>query len=217
MTRDKKLIQKSKKRTKKRNTMSLTKTTKAKKGSLYGGAGKHPIEDTELPSRKSGRHARLEPMSKSMLGFGFRDVSYEKIRSFVYNEILEKPQIVDVPAYPERHAILVDVQLEHRLIMISDWGGSTNETRGLQRVYINGKEVENEDFDSRFVVYSEFMKLLREKYMLPIEYYSVDEALSDEAFVHHNAYATSKNINGHGGCSYYIYKWAEKYYTNYAI
>lgn len=154
--------------------------------------------------RKSKRRARKEIMSQLFLGEGYRNVNFAKISKFVSDEIVEnKPLIVDLPTYPERHTILVHVMLDERKIMVSDWGGLENETRGER-----GKK----GFDERFIAYSQFMKLLRKKYELPIEFYPEDNELYTEALKHHNSF---KN-GGHGGCSFYIFKWVSKYYPDYS-
>jgi len=213
----KKLIRKNKKnkRTKKRNTMSYTKKMKAKTFFVRGGLGKRSyVESVSSPPlpRKSARNAGTEIMPTAILGTGFRTVTDDELRSFVHNAIVEnKPQIVDIPTPPERHAILIDVKLDDGKIMVSDWGGFKNETRGFELVYEDGRYIKNKDFDNRFIIYSQMMQLLREKYDLPIEYYSVDDELAKESDEHH------ETCNEQGGCSYYIYKWAAKYYPNYAV
>jgi hypothetical protein len=55
------------------------------------------------------------------------------------------------------------------------------------------------------------MHLLKEKYKLPIEYYPIDTVLAKEAMQHHKSHKNTKESEGSGGCSYYIYKWVEKH------
>lgn len=130
-------------------------------------------------------------------------VSKDKLRDFVYNEIQYGPQIVSLQIPPERHAFLVDI-IENTKIMISDWSGSENETAGLKK--INGKK--NTEYKPEWSQYSEFMQLLQEKYSLPLSFYPIDEELQTVSMQKSNAV-------GGGGCSDYIFKWANQYYPEY--
>jgi hypothetical protein len=156
--------------------------------------------------RKSKRRSGKEIMSQLFLGKGYRNVNFATISKFVSDEIVEnKPLIVDLPTYPERHTILIHVMLDQQKIMVSDWGGLENETRG---------ERGNKGFDERFIAYSQFMKLLSKKYELPIEFYPEDDELYNEALKHHKSFKNKSG--GHGGCSFYIFKWVCKYYPDYS-
>jgi len=130
-------------------------------------------------------------------------VSNTQLQDFVYDEIVEGPQIVSLQIPPERHAFLVDIQQSK--IMISDWSGNENEKTGLKQ--INGKM--NPNYLYGWTQYSEFMQLLKEKYSLEIEFYPVDKELKKESM-------KKANYMGGGGCSDYIFKWANKYYPEYS-
>jgi len=118
------------------------------------------------------------------------------------------PQVVSLPVPPSRHAFIVHVQRENNRIMISDWGGHDNQYRGVEK--IKGKK--NRDYESNWEQYSEFMHLLETKFKLPIEYYPIDESLAEEAMRHHRSHKNTKETDGSGGCSYYIYKWMDIHY-----
>lgn len=144
------------------------------------------------------------------LGTGSRMVADSEIQRFVDIEIDDQlPQVVSVPVRTERHAFLVDIQPKNRRIMISDWGGSKNKTRGIEYVQKNKRKIRNVNYSENWLQYSQLMELLEKKYNLPIEYYDVDEELYEESDMHH----TKHNFSG--GCSYYIYKWIGKYYPGY--
>jgi len=144
------------------------------------------------------------------LGTGSRMVADSELQRFVDIEIDDQlPQVVSVPVRTERHAFLVDIQQKNRRIMISDWGGGKNKTRGIEYVQKNKRKIRNVNYSENWVQYSQLMELLEKKYNLPIEYYDVDEELYEESDMHHTKY------NFSGGCSYYIYKWVSKYYPGY--
>ena len=124
-------------------------------------------------------------------------VSDKKLQEFVDTEIQYGPQIVSLQVPPERHAILVDIQSSK--IMISDWNGCENEKQGLKT---------SKDYTYEWKQYSEFIEKLKTKYQLKVEFYSVDETLKKVSMM--------KAINmGGGGCSDYIFNWANKYYPEY--
>jgi len=136
-------------------------------------------------SRRLDKQSLLIPTKE--LGNSSRAVSNVELERFVSMEIDDQsPQIISIPLPPERHAFLLHVQ--NGKIMVSDWGGS--------------KQKMNEH-------YSQFMKLVENKYGLPIEYFDIDTILYKEADKHHTRFSLS------GGCSYYIYEWVKHYYPSY--
>ena len=152
---------------------------------------------TSTTLRKSRRGKPI--MEIKELGKGNTFVSIDELQRFVDKDIEIGPQMVTLPVPNERHAILVDVP--KTTIMISDWGGRKNEFRGLPRK--NNRK--NPKYEPSWEQYSMLLELLQQKYNLPLDYYEIDEELSDEAFEHHYLY------NSTGGCSYYICKWTEKH------
>jgi len=130
-------------------------------------------------------------------------VSYEELINFVNNSINYGPQIVSLPVPPERHAFLVDIQNDR--IMISDWGGYENKTRGEYQ--IQGRR--NPNYMPNWKQYSDFMRELERKYNLYVEYYPKDVELVEKSNIVNN------KCNG-GGCSHYIYDWVKKYYPTYS-
>jgi hypothetical protein len=100
------------------------------------------------------------------------------------------PQIISLPVPPYRHAFLIDVQ-SHK-ILVSDWNGP------------------DKDSHSNWQEYYTFLNLLYKKYNKPIEYYNVDKELLEDAMY-------TQMIFSGGGCAYYIYEWAKKYYPNYTV
>jgi len=163
------------------------------------------------PTRKSTRIHNDKPLIATReIGNSNRLVTDAELRRFVSVEITDQhPQIVSLPIPPERHAILVDVQQNNGRIMVSDWGGSQNKTRGFQYLDTT-KRTKNKAYNPDWEQYSVFMKLLEEKYNLPVQYCDVDPKLYDDADRHHKRFKS-------GGCSYYIYEWTQKYYTKYYI
>jgi uncharacterized protein YjaZ len=106
---------------------------------------------------------------------------------FVNNKMINL-QIVNLPTPPERHAIFVNVISENS-VMISDWGGNKN--RNLK--------------NKIWKYYHQFIKCLEQKYT-NVEYYDVDEELSDKAWEKHD-------MCSHGGCSEYLDLWLNEIYT----
>jgi hypothetical protein len=147
-------------------------------------------------TRKSSRISGKKNISIKELGNSNRAVTENEIKRFVKNEIIENvPIIVSLPVPPERHSFLVHVKKDDNKIMISDWGGKNNKHRG-------------DEYDS-WKNYSNFMKMLEEKYDLPVKYYNIDAELKKKAIIHHERH------NDSGGCSEYIFKWAKKHYPEY--
>ena len=161
---------------------------------------------------KSHRKKIMETKSLGKIPSGFtsniKPVSEKELKDFVNNDIDLGPQVVSIPIPPQRHAFLIDVQ--ENKIMVSDWGGEENKTRGIKMLENGKKKQKNEDYDANWKQYSELMLLLEEKYDVPIEYYPVDKKLYDISYEH------SEVCDG-GGCSHYIYAWLKKTpaYSNY--
>lgn len=151
--------------------------------------------------RNSQRISGNKPLYIVDIGESSKPTTDVVLRRYVTNEIKEDvPQIVSLPIPPSRHAFMVHVQQTEGNIMISDWGGKSNKTRG--RKFKNWRQ------------YSEFMKLLEDKYKLPIVYYDIDDIIKEEAEEHHKKHKNNKEKYGSGGCSYYIFKWMETHYMN---
>ena len=156
--------------------------------------------------RQSRRLQGNKPVEIIEIGDGNIPVTDLALQGIIKNKIkIDVPQIVSLPIPPARHAFLVHINKKEKKIMISDWGGKSNKTRGITV----GKRKALENWRQ----YSNFMILLEEKYKLPIEYYEVDKELKKEAEEHHSAYKNKKEQEGSGGCSYYIFKWYEKHYN----
>ena len=173
---------------KRRRTMK----TRSSGGERKRDLNKETIEVDEEPTRKSRRNDTRPEMLTKPLGSGFGTVSEEAIEHFINDEISDDaPQIVSLPVPPERHAFLVHVKKD--AIWISDWGGGKN----LKQT------------EERWENYTDFMRLLTEKYDKKIKFYTVDKPLYRESFEHH------ETCNDSGGCSHYIYKWVEKHYSDY--
>jgi hypothetical protein len=146
--------------------------------------------------RTTSRGNLIPQLVLGKVGTGYnsnRPATLKEVVQFI-KEIQPGPTLVSLPVKPQRHAFFIDVQTEK--IMVSDWGGKDNETMD---------EEEPEWFE-----YCEVLRRLSAKYRLPIEFYEVDEELYCEAEKHNEQC-------GGGGCSYYIYKWVNKYYTGYKI
>lgn len=160
------------------------------------------------PPRKSRRIHGEQPRITIEIGSSTQttQVTDMELRNAVKKIKYDIPQVVSLPVPPSRHAFIVHVQDDK--IMISDWGGHDNQYRGVAK--IKGKK--NRDYESNWEQYSEFMHLLEEKFKLLIEYYPIDESLAEEAMIHHRSHKNTKETDGSGGCSYYIYKWMDKHY-----
>jgi len=160
------------------------------------------IQQSEKQTRRSPR-GRLSigviSIGKNISGFKGSSsfASEDELNNLV--DILEKgPTVVSIPIPPkERHAFLVDIQTDK--IMISDWGGESNKTRGI---------LTSKNYNEGWEQYSELMIKLVEKYKRPIKYFRVDSKLKKETIAYH------ESVKG-GGCSYYIYKWLPIYYPDY--
>ena len=151
--------------------------------------------------RKSNRIRGNAPIQIIDIGDNTIPVTDTVLQQIVTDNVKDNiPQIVSLPVPPSRHAFLVHVKTTEGKIMISDWGGKSNKTRG--RKFKNWRQ------------YSAFMKLLEKKYQLPIEYYDVDCEIKERAEEHHTSYKNIKEKQGSGGCSYYIFEWLDKYYPN---
>jgi hypothetical protein len=146
-----------------------------------------------LKRRKSNR---LSKIIKTIVTYNlYQGTSLPKktqICDFVNNKMTNL-QIVNLPtpkptAKKERHAIFVNVISENS-VMISDWGG--NENRNLK--------------NKTWKYYHQLIKCLEKKY-INVEYYDVDEDLSDKAWEKHDKCS-------HGGCSEYLDLWLNKIYT----
>jgi hypothetical protein len=150
----------------------------------------------DIKIRKSKRICGDSPTNIVDIGIGSNPVTDLELRRFVTNDIkYNLPQIVTLPISPSRHAFMVHVKLTEGKIMISDWGGKSNKTRGRKfKVWRQ---------------YSKLMKLLEEKYKLPIVYYAIDNKIKEKAENHHKNFKNKKEIYGSGGCSYYIFEWME--------
>jgi hypothetical protein len=190
----------SNKRTKK--AKQFRKTTKQRGGMDPSSRGKSKSKTPSASVRTSSRFAGKPLMTQVKFNKGNNPASPAELQAVV-NKIKEGPQIVaDIvithkKTPNEQHAFLVDVRSSEGKIMISDWGGETNKTRGRS----------NPDWSQ----YSTFMTSLEEKFGLPIEYYPVDQVLYDKALDHHGRCRNS------GGCSNYIYAWVNKHYSDYSI
>ena len=167
--------------------------------------GMDPVSKSKSKSpassvRSSSRLSRIPLMPQLKFNKGNNPASPTELQAVV-NKIKEGPQIVadivithkDRPN--EQHAFLVDVHSSEGKIMISDWGGKNNRTRG-------GKD---------WTQYSTFMTSLEEKFGLPIEYYPVDQVLYNKALAHHGRCRNS------GGCSNYVYAWVNKHVDDYRL
>jgi len=139
--------------------------------------GKKLIPQLNLGKIPSGYISKIKP------------VSNEELKQFVDCEIKDGPQIVSIPVPPYRHAFMVDVRPDK--IMVSDWYGTRNKTRGL---------IIDKKYENNWEQYSNMLVLLEEKYNRRVEYYPVDNNLYKPAKIHND-------INGGGGCSYYIFSW----------
>lgn len=177
--------------------------------------------------RQSRRLHGNKPVEIIEIGDGNIPVTDLALQGIIKNKIkIDVPQIVSLPVPPARHAFLVHINKKEKKIMISDWGGKSNKTIGITvgkrkalENWSEGRRPSTTNSKGRFTPgavwqqYSNFMILLEEKYKLPIEYYEVDKELKKEAEEHHSAYKNKKEQEGSGGCSYYIFKWLEKYYN----
>ena len=152
---------------------------------------------------------KIEKKDIPQFSIGKDVTSYESNVSFapedefmdlVYNKISHGPQFVSLPVPQWRHAFLVDIQSNNKRIMISDWRGDHYKTVGLKKI----GNVKNRNYVPRWEQYSNLMVELEKKYGWPIEYYPVDEELFN------NSYEHNEMCKG-GGCSHYVYAWAEKY------
>jgi hypothetical protein len=185
----------SKKKTK-RTRGGETKTTK-----------KRSIAKSRLQTRKSVRLSGNQTVETKVLGpvpmayesSTNKNIPYDEISDFIDDNIEDGPQIVSLPVPKQRHAFIVDIQPDN--IIIVDWGGETNKTRGLRK--ING--IKNKAYKQNWTTYSNFMLLLEKKFGKKIVYADLDTELADDA--------NEKNcdVNG-GGCSDYAYAYAKKYY-----
>jgi len=176
---------------------------KPSKTSVNRKRAKTPKKTTSMFGRgKRGRESiGTKVLGKPTTGYTSTSIKITKeaeLTKFINEEITNGPQIVSIPVPPYRHAFLVDVQ--PKKIMISDWGGEENKTLGI---------TENDAYEPGWEQYSDLMIKLKKKYRRPIEYYPVDQELYKIALNHNE-------INGGGGCSYYIYAWVQKYYPNYS-
>jgi hypothetical protein len=135
------------------------------------------------------------------------EIIKKKIDKAIKNNIkVGIPIIVNIPTSPEYHAFIVYIE-EHGKIMISDWGGEENETRGLEMI----NETINTEYDPRFKAYSYFMQNLKQFQGREIEYYEVDYELYDKSLAHHYSFCNG----GFGGCSDYITNWKDKHSLEY--
>lgn len=149
--------------------------------------------------RKSQRIRGNIPIQIVEIGENNIPVTDSVLHNYVNCSIIaDIPQIISLPIPPSRHAFLVHVKTNEGKIMVSDWGGKTNKTRGTK--FKNWRQ------------YSAFIKLLEQKYQLPIEYYDVDIDIKERAEAHHITYKNRREQQGSGGCSYYIFEWLDKYY-----
>lgn len=170
----------------------------SKSKSKSKGKNKSPASSLRSSSRLSG----LPLMPQLKFNKGNNPASSAELQAVV-NKIKEGPQIVaDIvitheDRSDEQHAFLVDVRSSERKIMIADWGGESNKTRGLS----------NPDWEQ----YSTFMTLLESKFGLPIEYYTVDKVLYNKALAHHG------RCHNSGGCSNYVYAWVNKHVKDYRL
>ena len=151
------------------------------------------IEKKDIPQFSIGKDVTSY---ESNVSFAPKD----EFMDLVYNKISDGPQFVSLPVPPWRHAFLVDVQSNNKRIMVSDWGGEENKTAGLAKI----GNVKNKDYAPGWIQYSNLMVELEKKYGWPIEYYPVDQELFN------NSYEHNQMCKG-GGCSHYVYAWAEKY------
>jgi hypothetical protein len=152
---------------------------------------------------------KIEKKDIPQFSIGKDVTSYESNVSFapedefmdlVYNKISDGPQFVSLPVPQWRHAFLVDIQPNNQRIMISDWRGDHYKTVGLKKI----GNVKNRNYVPRWEQYSNLMVELEKRYGWPIEYYPVDEEIFN------NSYEHNEMCKG-GGCSHYVYAWAEKY------
>ena len=156
----------------------------------------------DIPVRTSKRSRNIAAMQVLAIGDDSTvPVPVPVLHNFVNRYIqADLPQIVSLPIPPARHAFLVYVKTPEKKIMISDWGGSKNRHRGKDKKYPEWHQ------------YTHFMDLLEEKYKgFQIEYYPVDKEIEKKADKHHTEHSSSKEPEGSGGCSYYIFAWAEKH------
>lgn len=129
-----------------------------------------------------------------------KNISKGKIEEFIKNNITYGPQIVSLPVPDQRHAFIVDIQRDGNIIIV-DWGGEKNKTRGIEPK--PGKPKGH--YNINWTTYSNFMLLLEEKFNKNIVYANIDTDLERDA--------DKKDclVNG-GGCSHYAYAYAKKYY-----
>jgi hypothetical protein len=189
---------KSKSKIKSKSIRSKVASKKPSKMSLFNNISYEKtftkkIEKKDIPQFSIGRDVTSY---ESNLPFAPEN----EFMDLVYNKINDGPQIVSLPVPPMRHAFLVDVQPNNQRIMISDWGGEENKTAGLAKI---GK-IKNKNYSPGWEQYSNLMVELERKYGWPIEYYPVDEEIFN------NSYEHNEMCKG-GGCSHYVYAWAEKY------
>jgi len=125
-------------------------------------------------------------------------LSDDRIKEFIRRELKPGPSIVNIPMPSsiakerEYHAILIDIREDETLV--SDWGGGREDSE-----YMNTPKWSN---------YKRLLEFLHTELDKPVRVVPVDKELYDQADCVH------ERNNGAGGCSYYIYEWAKRYYPD---
>lgn len=161
---------------------------------------KNTITRPIIVPRKS---TRLRTDAPHVETFPLGDESTQHVRSeatiahFIRDHIrVNVPVVISLPVPTGRHAFLVFVSSKNKKIMLSDWEDRTIQGK-IDKYYYNVE---------KWQTYTRFMDILQSTYPgYKLEGYPVDQELYQEADEHH------RRNKGQLGCSYYIYKWVDRY------
>jgi len=129
--------------------------------------------------------------------------SEDKIIDFITNDLSKTgPNIINIPmpadendTTPEFHAILVDIRGE--TILVSDWGGDRRKNKS--RYFYDWP---------KWRTYRVLIESLEQTFGKPVIFANVDSDLYKSAHCKHELH------RGQGGCSEYIYNWANRHYPD---
>ena len=227
----------------KKNRKTTLKRNNRIRNNMKGGSNRNTKRErsvTELnPPMKRQRNIIIHQVDIGGQSLGF--VTDKKLQDIVNDDRnfpVDTPIIVSLPIPPARHAFMIHILPEHKIIKIADWG-----TRDIDEIRENLSELDgtmlinidenisnlqkqkntkkrNEELEELESIkaldgwrqYIQFFDLLFAKYPgYTTEFYPVDDDIYVAANEHHTSHSSGVEKSGSGGCSYYIYEWTKRH------